>query len=429
MIANSIRIAVSPAMATFGYVRRPAGICSTHPVQKRARAFLGGSARTRTKWLRLVGGLSVAAIALSGCKDTIAAADKVQPVDVNVAPVLVKQVRYWDEFNGRISAVESVEIRPRVSGYVERIAYKEGDEVHRGDLLFVIDPRPYRAAVQSAIAKLERARATLALTRVRDRRAQALLRTNTVSQEEADTRHASHAQSEADVVDAEAAVAVAKLNLEFTEVRAPIDGRVSRAMLTVGNLAVADQTLLTTMVSQDPVYVYFDPDEQSYLRYRAQGFAGKEGASALTVRVGLAVEKGFPHVGKVDFFDNKVDPATGSIRMRAKLGNGNRSFTPGLYARVQVSSDNESEAILIDDKAVLTDQDRKYVYVLGSDGTAQRKDVKPGRMSEGLRVIESGLAQGDKVIVGGLQKIYFSGAPVKPSEVSVAEAGNKGHAQ
>ena len=243
-----------------------------------------------------------------------------------------------------------------------------------------------------------------------------------MSQDEADARHATYAQSEADVLNAEAAVDLAQLNLEFTEVRAPIDGRAGRAMLTVGNLAVADQTLLTTMVSQDPVYVDFDPDEQSYLRYSAD--ARRNHSNTLTVRVALAGEEGFAHLGMVDFQDNQVDPATGSIRMRAKLRNRDRAFTPGLYARVQVSSGNEVEAILIDDKAVLTDQDRKYVYVLGPDNTAQRKDIQPGRKSDGLRVVESGLMPGDKVIIGGLQRIYNSGAPVKPSEVSMLAAAN-----
>jgi multidrug efflux system membrane fusion protein len=359
------------------------------------------------------------AISLSGCKDATAVAT-LRPADVEVAPVLVKRIRYWDEFNGRISAIGSVEIRPRVSGYVDRVAYREGDEVRRGDLLFSIDPRPYQAAVDSATARLQRAQATTLLAQVRDQRARALVQTSAVSRDEADIRHAAYSQSQADVLDAEAALAVAKLNLEFTEVRAPIDGRVSRAMLTAGNLAVADQSLLTMMVSQDPVYVYFDPDEHSYLRYRAETRQDPHNATALTVRVGLADEVGFPHVGKVDFLDNKVDPATGSIRVRATLKNDDRSFTPGLYARVQVSNDNEAEVVLIDDKAVLTDQDRKYVYVLDAKGTAQRKDIKPGRTSQGLRVVESGLAQGDKVIIGGLQKIYFSGAPVTPSEVSMA---------
>jgi multidrug efflux system membrane fusion protein len=304
---------------------------------------------------------------------------------------------------------------------VARVAYKEGDEVRRGDLLFAIDPRPYQAVLNSATARLERARATAVLEKSRDQRAQKLLPTRVVSQEEADIRHASYAQSQADVLDAEAAVATAQLNLEFTEVRAPIDGRAGRAMLTVGNLAVADQTLLTNMISQDPVYVDFDPDEQSYLRYRAQA---RQGQSTLTVRVGLADEEGFPHVGTVSFLDNQVDSATGSIRMRAKLRNADRTFTPGLYARVEVSGGNETEAILVDDKAVLTDQDRKYVYVLGPDGTAQRKDIRPGRMSDGLRVVESGLTPEDKIIVGGLQRIYFSGAPVKASEVSMQAAAN-----
>jgi membrane fusion protein, multidrug efflux system len=368
------------------------------------------------KWLFFVSGLFAVAISLSGCKDAIAVS-AVQPADVDVAPVLVKPIRYWDEFNGRISAIGSVEIRPRVSGYVDRVAYREGDEVRRGDLLFAIDPRPYQAVVDSATARLERARATARLAQARDQRAQALVQTNAVSRDEADIRRATYAQSQADVLDAEAALAVAKLNVQFTEVRAPIDGRVSRAFLTVGNLAVADQSLLTTMVSQDPVYVYFDVDEHNYLRYRAEAREGRDSATALTARVGLVNEEGFQHVGKVDFLDNKVDAATGSIRVRATLKNGDRTFTPGLYARVQVSSDSEVQATLIDDKAVLTDQDRKYVYVLSPEGTAQRRDIKPGRTSDGLRVVESGLMPGDKVIIGGLQRIYFSGAPVTPSEV------------
>ena len=243
-----------------------------------------------------------------------------------------------------------------------------------------------------------------------------------MSQDEADARHASYAQSEADVLNAEAAVDIAQLNLGFTEVRAPIDGRAGRAMLTVGNLAAADQTLLTTMVSQDPVYVDFDPDEQSYLRLSAEARRGH--GNTLAVRVALGGEDDFAHMGMVDFLDNQIDPATGSIRMRAKLRNGDRAFTPGLYARVQVSGGNEAEAILIDDKAVLTDQDRKYVYVLGPGNTAQRREILPGRKSNGLRAVDSGLVPEDKIIIGGLQRIYYSGAPVKPSEVSMRIAEN-----
>src|SRR5262245_40993414 len=186
---------------------------------------------------------------------SVAKAADAQRVDVDVAPVLVQPIRQWDAFNGRISAIEAVEVRPRVSGYVDSISYREGDEVRRGDVLFTIDPRPYQAALDSAKARLERARASVVLAKLRDERAQRLLPSNVVSQEEVDSRHADYTQSQADVLDAESAVALAKLNLEFTQVRAPIDGRAGRAMLTVGNLAVTDQTLLTTMVSQDPIYV------------------------------------------------------------------------------------------------------------------------------------------------------------------------------
>ena len=354
----------------------------------------------------------------------LSAANAAEPqrADVDVAPVLVKQIRQWDSFNGRISAIEAVEVRPRVSGYIDSISYREGDEVRRGDVLFTIDPRPYQAALDSAKARLERARASVVLAKLRDQRARRLLPSNAVSQEEVDSRHASYQQSQADVLDAEAAVALAKLNLEFTQVRAPIDGRAGRAMLTVGNLAVTDQTLLTTMVSQDPVYVDFDPDEQNYLRYSIPEKLAQQGIGSLPVRVGLANEEGYPHSGSVYFVDNQLDPTTGTIRLRARLSNKLRKFTPGLFARVELADANEVQAILIDDKAVLTDQDRKYVYVLGGDNTAQRKDVKLGRNAEGLRVVESGLAPGDKVIVSGLQRIYFSGAPVNPSEVSMVTA-------
>jgi membrane fusion protein, multidrug efflux system len=358
---------------------------------------------------------------LSGAK----AADA-QRVDVDVAPVLVKHIRQWDSFNGRISAIEAVDVRPRVSGYVDSISYREGDEVRRGDVLFTIDPRPYQAALDSAKARLDRAKASVVLAKLRDQRALRLLPSSAVSQEEVDSRHATYLQSQADVLDAEAAVSIAELNLQFTQVRAPIDGRAGRAMLTVGNLAVTDQTLLTTMVSQDPIYVDFDPDEQSYLRYSMQARRDQQGTNGLPVRVGLANEDGYPHSGTVYFVDNQVDPTTGTIRLRAKLGNAHRAFTPGLFARVELADANEVQATLIDEKAVLTDQDRKYVYVLGSDNTAQRKDIKLGRTAEGLRVVETGLAPGDKVIIGGLQRIYFSGAPVNPSEVPMVAANKVG---
>jgi multidrug efflux system membrane fusion protein len=368
-----------------------------------------------------VAALIAAVAVLTGGSDSVAM-DKSAPVQVDVAPVLVKRIQHWDEFNGRISAVESVEIRSRVSGYVMRVAYKEGDEVRRGDLLFSIDPRPYQAALYSAKAQLERARATALLAKARDERARKLLPSSAVSQDEADARNAAYAQSQADVLNAQAAVDLALLNLGFTEVRAPIDGRAGRALLTVGNLAMADETLLTTMVSQDPVYVDFDPDEQSYLRYSAD--ARQRPGNVLMVRVALAGDDGYAHAGMVDFQNNRVDSSTGSIRMRAKLRNPDRILTPGLFARVMISSGSEAEAVLIDDKAVLTDQDRKYVYVLGADDTAQRKDIEIGRKVDGLREVASGLREGDRIVVGGLQRIYQSGTPVKPSDASMLAVAN-----
>ena len=216
---------------------------------------------------------------------------------------------------------------------------------------------------------------------------------------------------------AEAAVATAQLNLGFTEVRSPIAGRVSRAMLTVGNLAQADQSVLTSVVSQDPVYVYFQPDEQTFLRYAELARKGERAKSANAVRVGLATDTGYPYAGTVNFVNNQVDPATGTINLRAVVPNRNRVFTPGLFARVQLEGSPEFTALLIDDKAVMTDQDRKYAYVIGSENKVTRKDLVLGGLIDGLRVVRSGLDAHDKVIVGGLQKIFAPNTPVKPNLV------------
>lgn len=381
--------------------------------------------------LPLTVSLLVAAV-VSACSGSQASpgADMPPPPDVSVAQVLSRNVKQWDDFTGRVSAVETVELRPRVSGYVERVAYREGDEVRKGQLLFLIDQRPYRAALAQAEAQLERARSEARLARSQDVRAQTLIDAKAISREEFDTRKAATAQSDAVVRAAEAAVAAARLDLQFTEVRSPIDGRAGRALATVGNLAQADATTLTTVVSLDPVHVYFESDEQAFLRYAGLTRTGQRDATRNPVRVGLANETGHPHAGTVDFIDNQVDPATGTIRARAVLPNPDRVFTPGLFARVQLEGSAEFKALLIDDKAVLTDQDRKYVYVLGPGNTAVRRDVVLGRTIEipgsgprqALRVVQSGLTAQDKVIVNGVQKVFFPGMPVKPQ--TVAMAGN-----
>ena len=372
---------------------------------------------------------AVAALALlsgcgrSGAGDAHASNGPPPAPEVQVAEVALQAIRPWDEFNGRIDAVESVQLRSRVSGYIERIAFVEGQEVKKGQLLFVIDQRPYRASLASAQAQLERARAAAGLAQTQDQRARQLVAENAVSREEADTRAATLAQATAQVRAAEAELAIARLQLDFTEVRAPITGRASRALLTVGNMAQADQSVLTTLVSQDPVYVYFDADEHSFLRYQKAGLAGQGRA----VRIALVGDGGFAHTGTLDFSDNQLQPGTGTMRLRARLANPERTLTPGLFARVQMQSgpqrqEAEPQALLIDDKAVLTDQDRKYVYVVGEGNLAERRDLTLGRMVDGQRLVEKGLAAGDRLVVGGVQRIYYPGMPVNPRPVAAAAA-------
>ena len=365
-------------------------------------------------------GLAVAvALVVAGCDTQAQEQTQPPPPDVGVAAVLSEQVQDWNDATGRIAAIESVELRPRVSGYVQRVAYAEGDEVKQGDLLFVIDPRPYRAALQRAEADLARARADAQLATTRHTRAQQLIDASAISRDDFEARSAGRAEAEAAVRGAQAAVETARLDLAFTEVRAPVAGRAGRAMLTTGNLAQADASMLTTVVSQDPVHVYFETDERTYLRHQAMSRAGTRTNADNAVRVGLADETGYPHAGTVDFLDNQIDPATGTVRARAVLPNPDRRFTPGLFARVQLEGAAARPAILIDDKAVITDQDRKFVYVVGEDNTAQRRDIVPGRIVEGLRVVESGLAAGDRVIVNGVQKVFMPGMPVAPKAVAM----------
>jgi membrane fusion protein, multidrug efflux system len=358
------------------------------------------------------------ALLVTGCKPAVKAASY-PPPEVGVASVISREVRLSNEFNGRVSAVENVDVRPRVTGYVDRFVFREGDEVKRGQLLFVIDPRPYRDALESAKAGLDHARAVQDFAKIQEQRAQTLDSAKAISREEYQNRSSDLSQSAANVHAAEAAVATAELNLGFTEVRSPIDGRVSRAQLTAGNLAQADQTILTTVVSQNPVYVYFDCDEQSYLRYKNRAGKGERVNAENPVRVALANETGFPHEGRINFLDNTVDPSTGTIRARVVMPNLDHTFTPGLYARVQLQNQTEQQALLIDDKAVMTDQDRKYVYVLGPGNTALRKDVTLGPLVDGLRLVQSGLASNDKVIVSNLQKIFYPGVPVTPKDTAM----------
>jgi membrane fusion protein, multidrug efflux system len=341
------------------------------------------------------------------------------PTAVNVAQVVSKSVTEWDEFNGRFAATDSVEIRPRVSGYITRIAFKEGAEVSKGDVLIEIDDREYKAALARVQADLNRAQTRVKLAERDLERGRKLVAAKAMSGEEWDQKSAEVEQAKADVVAARAAVDQARLNMDFTKVTAPISGRVGAAMITEGNL-VDPSAMLTTLVSLDPIYVWFEGDERTFLRYQGQARDGGRSSArdgGNPVRVGLTNEEGYPHEGVLDFVDNQLNPSTGTIRVRAKLDNAERRFTPGLFARVQLVGSAVHPALLIHDQAVLTDQDRKYVYVVGEGNTAQRKDVVLGSSVDGLRIVTSGLDASDRVVVNGTKKIFFPGAPLQPIEV------------
>ncbi|GGA71988.1 MexE family multidrug efflux RND transporter periplasmic adaptor subunit [Arenimonas soli] len=369
------------------------------------------NARPITRLLHLAG-FALAVAITAACGSQAQEHGAIAPAQVSVAPVESRSITPWDEFTGRVAAIETVQLRPRVSGYVESVEFTEGQEVKKGQVLFVLDDRSYRAALDRAEAELSRARSHAALADSELRRARQLAAEQLISAELLEQRRAATAQAASEVRSAQALVAQARLDLDFTRVRAPIDGMAGRALVTTGNLAAPDSTVLTTLVSLDPVHVYFESDEQTYLRHAKNG--GNVRGARNPVHVGLAGESGHPHEGELDFIDNQVDARTGTIRARAVLPNPDRTLTPGLYARVQLVANSPEPALLVDDKAVLTDQDRKYVYVVGENNTAERRDVSLGRLVDGLRVVEQGLSEGDQVVVGGVQRIFFPGMPLDP---------------
>ncbi len=345
------------------------------------------------------------------------------PTAVSVAEVIVRDVTPWEEFSGRIEAKEIVQIRPRVGGVIEEIRYREGDIVKKGDLLFVIDQQPFRAELNRAEADLVHARSQSKLSRIESQRATDLLKKKLISQGEYDRDIATEHQANANVRAAKATVQLARLNLGYTEIHSPVSGRTSRALVTKGNLISSDPTpdLLTTVVSIDPVYVIFDSDELTYLRYfgNSQQSAGQDRKAKRVVYVGLGNEDGFTREGYVDFIDNQVNPNTGTIRLRAVLDNKDHRLIPGLFARVKLLAATSEQMILINEQSILTDQDRKFVYVLGDENKAMRRNIMVGRNIEGLRVVTKGLKPGDKIIVYGIQKIFFPNMPVMPNVIGM----------
>jgi RND family efflux transporter MFP subunit len=347
------------------------------------------------------------------------------PPPVSVAQVSQREVQPFDEFTGRLEATETVEIRPRVSGTLTQVHFREGQTVQRGELLFTIDPRPFAAEAARAQAQLAAARNQAQLAAAELDRIGKLVEMKAVSSQEADQLAAGQRNADANVKAAEAALASAQLNLEFARIRAPITGRISRANVTAGNLVALGESVLTTIVSQDRVYAYFDASEQTYLRYVRAAREGTRPSSREVrnpVQMGLANEQGFPHQGVIDFVDNRLNPATGSMRGRAVFDNRDGQFTPGLFARLRLVASGKVNVVMVPDRAIGTDQDKRFVLVVDEKNVAQFRPVKPGVLIDGMRAIDNGLKGGELIVVNGLQRVQ-PGTPVTPQKLEVDARG------
>lgn len=381
------------------------------------------NAHTHTPQRRFRGApIALLAIALSGltaaCTPTAAQQGPPPPPRIGVVNVVERDITEWDEFTGRLEAVDSVEVRPRVSGYVSAVRFTEGALVRQGDLLFQIDPRPFQAEVDRLQAELTRARATVERANSELARAKRLEDEHAIAGEERDRRASFALESAAQVAAVEAALRAAALNLEFTRVTAPIAGRVGRAIVTEGNLVSSgpgEATLLTTVVSLDPVYASFDADEQVYLRYTS---GGSRRSLERRIQMALANEEGYPREGKLDFLDNQLDRSTGTIRGRAVFRNADGLLTPGLFVRLRLGGARQARSLLIEDRAVGTDLSRKFVFVVGPNNEVAYRPVALGPIVDGLRVVRSGLTAGEPVVVNGLQRIRPGMAVVPVQETA-----------
>ena len=350
-------------------------------------------------------------LAAAGCARPAAQPADPPPPKVTVAKVLFKDVTEWDEFTGRLEAVNTVAVRPRVSGFVAAVRFREGTVVNRGDLLFQIDARPFQAEVDRLKAELARARATVQRATSEAQRAERLTSQNAMSREESDRRTSFAQEANAQVDAVAAALRAAELNLEFTRVTSPIAGRVGRAIATEGNLVSSgpgEATLLTTVVSLDPIYAAFDVDEQSFLRYGNLESEGKRASarqSGQPVEMALGGEQDFPHHGKMNFLDNQVDPATGTIHARGIFANPKNDLTPGLFVRLRLPGTAAYDGAFVRDAAIGTDLDKRYVLVVTKDHTIEYRTVTVGPNVGSLRVVRTGLAADELVVVNGLQRV------------------------
>jgi RND family efflux transporter MFP subunit len=373
--------------------------------------------------------VALLAVALSGCDNKPATPQAAAP-PVTVAQPVKRTVTDWDEFTGRFDAVEEVQVRARVGGFVTNVEFRDGAFVNAGDLLYIIDPRPFEAVAEQADGQLSDARAKAELAKRELDRGLTLVQTSAVSESTVDQRRQALQAAKAAEMQAAGALKAAQLNIEFTHVLAPIGGRVSRHLVSIGNLVQGSEggsTLLTSIVSLDPIYIYFDIDEATYLKYNRLYFEGKRPSSRENpnpVQVALTGETKPSHDGKVDFLDNRMDVSTGTLRGRAVIPNKDLSILPGQFGRVRLIASAPYEALLVPDTAIATDQARKIVFVVKDDNTVEAKPVTLGPLDEGLRVIRDGLKPEDHVVVDGLQRVRV-GAKVTPHPAKAAPSGGK----
>jgi multidrug efflux system membrane fusion protein len=360
---------------------------------------------------------------LAGCNNQQPATHGLPAPEVTVSKPEQKRVVNWNEFTGRTAAVKLVNVTPRVSGYIVDIPFKEGDVVHKGDLLFQIDPRPYQDAYDQAVGQLQQAQANQQLQDATFARQQRLRETGVIAKEDYDTALSNKNQAAAQVVSAQAARNSTQLNLEFTHVTSPIDGRVSRQLVNIGNLVKADSTQLTTIASIDPIYAYFSVDELAALSYQRLVGEGKLAGSQdgkTPVYLQLQDETGFPHEGTIDFSDNAFDSSTGTLLIRGSFPNSDGFLSPGNFVRVRVASSPKYDALLVADRAIGSDQDQSFVYVVDSTNIARLRHITTGQLAEGLRVVKSGLQPDDVVIINGIIKVRPDSS-VKPQPGAMAQ--------
>ncbi|KFG96037.1 hemolysin secretion protein D [Burkholderia paludis] len=361
-------------------------------------------------------GAATAVLGRGGAITPVHAEARPPAAEVDVAAAVAKRIVDWQSYSGRLEAIDKVEVRPLVSGTIVAVHFKDGALVKKGDPLFTIDPRPYAVEVDRAQARLASAQARCSFTGADLARAQRLIVDNAIAKRDFDEKQNASREADADLKAALAALEAARLNLGYTRIVAPFAGRVSRAEMTVGNIVFpgASSPPLTTLVSLSPIYASFDVDEQTYLTYLS-----RNGKGAMPVMLGLADESGYSHPGWVSSIDNRIDSGSGTVRVRAIFDNPDGTLLPGLYARVKISGSEPHPAVLISDGAIGTDQEKKFVMVVDAQDRVQYREILPGHLQDGLRIVSRGLQPGERIVVNGLQRIR-PGASVKPNLIPMA---------